>query len=332
MDSRNEEREYMRDEPLVSILIPTFRRPKELRKALESVVVQTYGNLEILVSNNDCENEETNAVCHEFAEKDERISFHVQPANIGGAENLHFLFRSAKGEYTLSLNDDDWVSDNFIKLTLRNLLNDPMCVMVQGSYLLHTPSCPSGSPFIMDDNVHDGCKERMLTTVLATVSGGMPPHHGLCRTRHLENSIYSHEKLRFGEDWIAGIKIASFGNIRNIPEATYHKRWCQNNAAYYADFFNAPGVNENNFSEQLFLQMADSIAYDSFYDDKLERLERMSLVTQLGVIRESRKKSTEIEHVKGIGPCLRYLWRQPFALFKKKATAMLEIKRRRQRK
>ncbi len=100
----------MQDEPLVSILIPTFRRSKDLRRMLESAAAQTYANVEIVIANNDCEDKETNELCREFAAKDKRIVYHAQPVNIGGWNNNTFLINEAKGEYCLMTNDDDWIS------------------------------------------------------------------------------------------------------------------------------------------------------------------------------------------------------------------------------
>ncbi len=118
----------MQNDPLVSILIPTFQRPVELRRALESVVAQTYGNLEIIVSNNDCTDAETSALCREFAAKDRRVVHHEQPVNIGGWENHRFLIQAATGKYTLAMNDDDWIGGNYIEATLQILHKTTNCL------------------------------------------------------------------------------------------------------------------------------------------------------------------------------------------------------------
>ncbi len=247
------EKEYTmvsQGEPLVSVLVPTFRRPKELRRTLESVIAQTYGNLEIIVSNNDCENEETNALCRELAAKDTRIIYHSQPANIGGWKNNNFLVQAATGEYAIMMNDDDWLSDNFVEVTLQVLQNDPLCAMVHSGYTLYNAKDEPYSTFMMEDKAQDGYAERIIATFNSRIR--IIPFHGLCRYSML-NPVISDEKPRYGEDWIIVGKIAFLGKMRSVPGATYHKR-CANDIAYYADFFATPEIADNaNDLEPIFL-------------------------------------------------------------------------------
>ncbi len=315
----------MHDEPLVSILIATFRRPKALRKALDSAVAQTYRNLEIVVSNNDCEDDETNALCREFAAKDARISYHVQPVNIGSFGNGKFLMDAARGECCLSMNDDDWLSDNYVELGLRTLRSDPNCAMVHGGYVWYTAEYRPYAAFAMDDNAHESYAER----ILAVARGNLPTHF-LCRTGLFREHAFflpDEEKTRFGEDWALFAKMAFLGNIRSIPGATYHKLFPRDHVAHYADLFDARDVAGNDADGQIFLTVLDSVAYDSFYDGKLERRDRMRLVALMGA-ELGRTRILGIEHVDGIRNCLKYLWRHPFALFGKRLTVAFEAKKR----
>ncbi|NES25900.1 MAG: glycosyltransferase family 2 protein, partial [Symploca sp. SIO3E6] len=101
----------VKDQPLVSIGIPTYNRPQGLRRALESIVKQTYQNLEIIVSDN-CSSEtetetETEMIVQEFMAKDGRIQYFRQEENIGLFYNKKFLFEASHGEYFTWLCDDD---------------------------------------------------------------------------------------------------------------------------------------------------------------------------------------------------------------------------------
>ena len=86
------------EKPLISVGIPTYNRPKELRHALKSVVSQKYKNLEIIVSDNCSPGKETQNVVKEFTDKDLRIKYYRQEENKGAAFNFKFVLEKAMGE------------------------------------------------------------------------------------------------------------------------------------------------------------------------------------------------------------------------------------------
>ncbi|NEQ65774.1 MAG: glycosyltransferase family 2 protein [Symploca sp. SIO2D2] len=114
----------VQDQPLVSIGIPTYNRPQGLRRALESIIKQTYQNLEIIVSDNcsaekETETEtETEMIVRGFMAKDTRIQYFRQEENIGLFYNKKFLFEVSHGEYFTWLCDDDERSPEYIEVCL----------------------------------------------------------------------------------------------------------------------------------------------------------------------------------------------------------------------
>lgn len=102
------------NEPLVSVIIPTYNRPEYLKEAIASAVNQTYQNIEIIISDN-CSTTNTQAIVTSFA--DSRIRFWQQPQNLGMLANQMHAFKMAQGKYVASLHDDDiWNPDFLAKL------------------------------------------------------------------------------------------------------------------------------------------------------------------------------------------------------------------------
>ncbi|MBW4646439.1 MAG: glycosyltransferase [Goleter apudmare HA4340-LM2] len=99
------------DEPLVSVIIPTYNRPEYLKHAIASAVNQTYQNIEIIISDN-CSTENTQAIVASFG--DSRIRFWQQPQNIGMLANQMHAFKMARGKYVASLHDDDMWNEDFL--------------------------------------------------------------------------------------------------------------------------------------------------------------------------------------------------------------------------
>ncbi len=99
------------ENPLVSIGIPTFNRPKGLRIALEKITVQTYLNLEIIISDNHSDNkEEIDLIVQKF--NDKRIKLFRQETNIGSIPNFEFVLKQSTGTFFMWAADDDYFDSN----------------------------------------------------------------------------------------------------------------------------------------------------------------------------------------------------------------------------
>ena len=100
-------------QPLVSVVITTFNRPRYLKEALASAVGQSYTNLEIIVSDNHSGPEafaEIKEVVEAF--QDPRITLQRRPENVGLQHNNVWALRDANGAYVANLHDDDiWEVD-----------------------------------------------------------------------------------------------------------------------------------------------------------------------------------------------------------------------------
>ena len=102
------------DQPLVSVIIPAYNAETFLAKTLESVLSQTYQNIEILVVD-DGSTDTTAEIVKSFAKKDSRISLLQQPnAGVAAARNL--AIEKSRGEYIAPIDADDiWYPQNLEK-------------------------------------------------------------------------------------------------------------------------------------------------------------------------------------------------------------------------
>lgn len=91
--------------PLVSILIPAYNRPDTLRIALESVLEQTYSNLEIIICD-DSTNHDVQKMLRPYLQEDSRIKYFRNDKNLY-LGNWHKCFNLASGLFVNYLMDDD---------------------------------------------------------------------------------------------------------------------------------------------------------------------------------------------------------------------------------
>lgn len=112
-------------QPLVSVGLPVYDRPKFLSLALESLAKQSYKNLEIVISDDCSPGEETQKVVQEFMEKDPRIQYYRQDKNLGQFLNHRFVCEKATGEYFFWANEDDEWHEKYIEVGIQTLLSNP---------------------------------------------------------------------------------------------------------------------------------------------------------------------------------------------------------------
>ena len=90
----------------VSVCIPTYNYAAFLPEAIESVLGQRFADFELIIID-DNSTDDTRAVVQSYAEKDPRIRFSVNRANLGMVENWNLCLDQARGEYIKFLFADD---------------------------------------------------------------------------------------------------------------------------------------------------------------------------------------------------------------------------------
>jgi len=113
----------------ITALIVTYRRPEFLRRAILSVLGQTYSNLKLVVFD-DASGDETKHVVQSFSKNDKRIKYHCHQNNIGRLSNFRYAFKSVETPYFSILSDDDCLSMNLYEDAIRVLENNPKVMFV----------------------------------------------------------------------------------------------------------------------------------------------------------------------------------------------------------
>jgi len=113
--------------PKVSIGMPVFNGDQFIRSALDSLLKQTFTDLELIISDN-ASTDGTERICREYAALDQRIRYVRQSANIGATANFKYVLDSARGDYFMWAACDDTRSPDFIELNLNFLSEHPAYV------------------------------------------------------------------------------------------------------------------------------------------------------------------------------------------------------------
>lgn len=108
------------ENPLISVLVPIYNIEPYLRKCIDSIIGQTYTNLEIILVD-DGSVDECGTICELYAEQDQRISV-IHKKNEGLVAARKSGLAIAKGEYILNVDGDDWIESDMVERLLSALI------------------------------------------------------------------------------------------------------------------------------------------------------------------------------------------------------------------
>ena len=118
-----------KDKPLVSILLATYNGSRFIRRAIQSVLNQTFGNYELIIID-DCSNDGTFEILKEF-ENEERVIRLRNEVNLGYQKSLNRGIRSARGDYIAIIDDDDrWLDEGKLRKQVEFLDTHPEHALV----------------------------------------------------------------------------------------------------------------------------------------------------------------------------------------------------------
>ena len=147
-------------EPLISLIVPVYKVEEYLDKCVESIVNQTYKNLEIILVD-DGSPDNCPKMCDEWAKKDKRIKvIHKENGGLSDARNTGIDI--AKGEYITFIDSDDYIEYNYVDFLYKNLDENKADISMGKQYVRYPEkviNTGSGKVYIV--NPHD-CFDKLL--------------------------------------------------------------------------------------------------------------------------------------------------------------------------
>lgn len=116
----------------MSIIIPVYNVESWLEECLDSLLNQTYENIEVILIN-DGSTDSSLDICEVYAKKDSRIQVFSQE-NQGQAAARNYGLTKATGEYILFMDSDDYLNDSAILEKFIHIFQEKACEVIYTSY------------------------------------------------------------------------------------------------------------------------------------------------------------------------------------------------------
>ena len=192
--------------------MPVFNRAATVGRAIESVLAQTFVELELVVSDN-ASTDDTEAICRRYAERDARIRYTRQPVTISGLENFRFVLADAHAPYFMWLPPDDYVLPRLLELAVPILDTRPevVCASPQAEFLEADGSRrPAAGSFPLLGTL----RENLCRYLVDPMDNSR--FYGLYRREALRRVLP--EVAYYGFDWVVAAGTLLYGKHVELPE------------------------------------------------------------------------------------------------------------------
>lgn len=115
--------------PTISIGLPIKNGAGFLDEAIQSLLGQSYGDFELIISDN-ASTDATQSICERYAASDSRIRYLRRPKDMGVIDNFNFVFKESSGKYFKWAAADDICGSRFLELCVKHLDGHPDTALV----------------------------------------------------------------------------------------------------------------------------------------------------------------------------------------------------------
>jgi glycosyltransferase involved in cell wall biosynthesis len=252
------------DNPLVSIIVPVYNAEKYLRRCLDSIINQTYQNIEIILVD-DGSKDASGQICDEYAEHDTRIRV-IHKENGGVASARQVGLDDAKGEYVIHADPDDWVEPNWIEELFKYASKEHKDIVMCDYYREH-----QSKTIIVSEKPSSLKKEDLLTDLLHERIWGALWNKLIKRSCFEKYGISFNPEMSLWEDlYVITALIYKGASVSHLPIPLYHYD-CYSNVN---SIVRKPSLKQI-FSQKIYIEkfeslLSEDVFLEAFYQRKFQ--------------------------------------------------------------
>ena len=211
-----------RTKPRISVGMPVYNGEPYIELAIESIMAQTFGDFELIISDN-ASTDRTGEICRDFAAGDDRIVYIRNEENVGAARNYNRLVDMATGEYFRWSNADDLFAPVLHERCIAVLDASPDVVLSYGKTKLIDENGVESDDYddqldLRSERASDRFIEFHDSVGLTNVIYGLMRTEAVRHTAKMGNATYPAADTNFmGE-------LVLYGKFVEIPEILFYRR------------------------------------------------------------------------------------------------------------
>ncbi|WP_054942195.1 glycosyltransferase family 2 protein [Paenibacillus ihuae] len=234
----------MTNPPLVSVIVPSYNYEKFIVQSLESIVSQTYENLELVIVDDFSKDNSVTLINQLISQEkikqrfDGKIQFIKHEVNRGAHFSINEGINASRGEYISILNADDLYDDNRFEVMMAAMYSQ------NAKFSFSKISVIDGEGMLVDSTNGEAGKFVAVQNSIQdfpTVGWSLIPHNAaistgnMLFTREIYNNVGGFRNLKYCHDWDFILKSLILTEPLYIPETNYYYRLHGNNSYLQLD-------------------------------------------------------------------------------------------------
>lgn len=212
----------MKNDIKISVIVPIYKVEKYLRRCIDSIINQTFKNIEIILVN-DGSPDNCPKICEEYKNKDNRIVI-VNQENQGLSAARNSGIRIARGKYLVFIDSDDYIEEDMIEYLYEGIVKYDVDISCCGYVAVYDNGTKEKITVPSQDTIYK--KEEALNILLLNGYIDVVAWNKLYKKELFNNILYPTGKLY--EDMLTTYKIISKSNkILLRPKEKYF--YCKRN-------------------------------------------------------------------------------------------------------
>lgn len=197
---------------LVSVILPTYNGVKYIKRAIESVLAQSFFDWELIIVD-DGSSDNTEDIAKEYAGKDQRITYIKNDINLGIQKSLNKGLKEAKGKYIARIDDDDeWIDKDKLKKQVEFLNNNPDYALVGTSAIVVNEDGKELFRYLLPETDQD-IRNKLLMKNCFVHSSVLFRKEAVLKF----NGYSEEEDVKHLEDYDLWLKLGTVGKLANLP-------------------------------------------------------------------------------------------------------------------
>jgi glycosyltransferase involved in cell wall biosynthesis len=207
--------------PPVSVAIPVYNCERYIAQCIESLLNQSYGDFELVISDN-ASTDGTESICRRYEAQDSRVRYVRRSENIGGPGNFRHVFSLCSGKYHKWSTADDYWHPDFLRDAVAVLDAQPDVVLCYPKTQLIDADGHKIEDY--EDNLElDADSARQRFRELYSRIGLCNAHLGLLRRSAMQRTKLIAGHLASDVDFLA--EMALIGKFHVLPDVRFYRRY-----------------------------------------------------------------------------------------------------------
>lgn len=205
---------------LISLIIPCYNAQSTITKCLDSVIKQSYQNLEIIIIN-DGSTDETLDILKKYQERDSRIVL-INQENSGVSKARNEGIKWATGDYICFIDSDDWVENDYCSILYQAISENKADISIAEAFYEDENGNPVGKQHNSDNSNSIFDKKTALKLLLEDKIIQSHPWAKLYKSELLKNISFP-ENLEAFEDYFTMFRVFNSSEmVVKVNEKIYH--------------------------------------------------------------------------------------------------------------